>query len=71
MKKKSRYLTLKLFVLYLVMVFSLNAQEVPPPPMGLEEPVALEIDSYLIPMAFIALLLAFFLLKKTITLPVQ
>ncbi|OAB28485.1 hypothetical protein SAMN05444395_101415 [Flavobacterium fryxellicola] len=45
-------------------VFSFSFVETPPTPVGIEEPPALNLGNYMIPMMVFTVLLAFYILKK-------
>jgi len=64
MKKAATFIpyTLILFFLFFGSIIVASAQE--PPPPGLEEPPAVNIDLYLIPMVGVGIILAFFFIRK-------
>ena len=68
MKIRNTFITYKttIITLFLTIAGTTAAlcQTPPTPPVGLEEPRAVEIDLYVIPMIIVGLIFAFFLLKK-------
>lgn len=67
MKKKTIHIPYKTILITLFFIIggtSAALCQTPPPPVGLEEPPALGIDLYLIPMIIVGTIFAFFVIRK-------
>ncbi len=65
--KKTMYIPYKTILITLFFTISGTTAalcETPPSPAGLEEPPALEIDLYLIPMIIVGTIFSFFVIRK-------
>lgn len=60
------YHTILFFALFFYNICNASSQSGTPPAPGLEEPPALSIDLYLIPMIIITVIVAFFVTRKNI-----